>query len=49
MLKTLKKTELELFRTREEILCEAYERHGEKIAYEDDSKRLAEGQGGEPL
>jgi len=48
MLKTLKVVELELFRTREEILSEAYERHGENIAYEDDSKRLAEGQGGEP-
>jgi hypothetical protein len=49
MLKTLKMAELELFRTREEILSEAYERHGENIAYEDDSKRLAESQGGEPL
>lgn len=49
MLKTLKMVELELFRTRDEILSEAYERHGENIAYEDDSKRLAEGQGGEPL
>jgi uncharacterized protein (DUF488 family) len=49
MLKTLKMAELELFRTHEEILSEAYERHGEDIAYQDDSKRLVEGQEGEHL
>jgi uncharacterized protein (DUF488 family) len=49
MLRILKMPELELFRTREEILSEAYERHGENIAYQDDSMRLAEGQEGEPL
>jgi uncharacterized protein (DUF488 family) len=49
MLRTLKMVELELFRTREEILSDAYERHGENIAYEDDSRHLPEGQGEEPL
>ena len=42
MLKILKMAEVELFRTREEILSEAYERHGEDIAYQDDAMRIKE-------
>ena len=36
--------DMELFRTRDEILSEAYERHGEDIAYQDDTMRIKEHQ-----
>lgn len=44
MLKNLKMPEMELFRSREEILTEAYNRQGENIAYQDESMRLKESQ-----